>query len=246
MLLACMVALGQQSAQAERAEDSLGLISPDVPQKAATQNTPAPKASSASSPEFTQGVKAYREGDYISARRTFYGLHRQHPEDSRATYYLAITEAQLGRFQNAKKLYEEILTLDPNGEAASHARNGLQYLPSDTGLDLPPRFHTVEKPDSALQTSPQAAGQGQAGLAPQGMSQQDWLAWQMMMGQTGMSGNNNNMGNTGFGMTPWMMPQAGGSDPNSPNGYDPNAMSNMLMNQMLQNFSLEGNKDDNR
>jgi len=237
-----MIALGHQLAKAERAENSPGLISPNAPQKAVTQNTPEPRASSADSPEFTQGVKAYREGDYISARRTFYALHRQHPEDSRATYYLAITEAQLGRFQTAKKLYEEILTLDPKGEAASHARNGLRYLPAETGLDLPPRFHTVETSAPASQAPSQAVGQGQTGLAPQGMSQQDWLAWQMMMGQTGMGGNNNN---TGFGMTPWMMPQAGG-DPNSPNGYDPTAMSNMLMNQMLQNFSLEGNKDDNR
>ena len=48
-------------------------------------------------------------------------------------------------------------------------------------------------------------------------------------------------------MMPWMMMPQAGTDPNNPgSGYDPNAMSTMLMNQMMQNFSLSGDKDENR
>lgn len=201
------------------------------------------------SPEFSSGVKAYREGDYIQARRIFSSLHKQAPEDSRTTYYLAITEAQLGRFQSAKKLYEEIITLNPNGEAARLAKEGLQYLPAETKLDLPPRFQAgateTGQPKAAM--NPQTPSQPGAipaspgaGMLPNGMSMQDWMALQMMMGQGGNNSNN------GAGMMPWMMMPQAGADPNNPGGYDPNAMSTMLMNQMLQNFSLSGDKDDNR
>jgi tetratricopeptide (TPR) repeat protein len=204
--------------------------------------------------QFSMGVKAYREGDYIQARRTFYSLHKPHPENTKVTYYLAITEAQLGRFQNAKKLYEEILSLEPHGETADLAKEGLKYLPAETALDLPPRFNktqtnetNVNKTNSsspAATTPPPVNG---TNTAPGGMSQQDWMAWQTMMGQTGMGNNNMGNNNMGINMMPWMMQQS--ASPNNPNamgGYDPNAMSNMLMNQMLQNFSLDSSKDDNR
>lgn len=206
------------------------------------------------SPEFSNGVKAYREGDYIQARRIFSGLHKQSPEDTRITYYFAITEAQLGRFQAAKTLYQEIITLDPKGEAAQLAKTGLQYLPAEASLDLPPRFQTgaanTSQPHAA--TAQQAIPQSQAGsipgqgMMPNGMSMQDWMALQMLMGQGGNASNN--LGGGGVNnMMPWMMMPQAGTDPNNPgSGYDPNAMSTMLMNQMMQNFSLSGDKDENR
>jgi hypothetical protein len=72
----------------------------------------------------------------------------------------------------------------------------------------------------------------QAGM--QGMSPQDWMMMQMMQSQ----GQNNG---TGANMNPmsWMM---GG---NGSSGYDPGVMSNMMMNQMMQGFGMDGNSEQN-
>lgn len=224
--------------------------------KPASSAQPAPSASVPDTgPDFYAGVKAYREGNYKQAERIFSVLHKQAPENAQYTYYLAIANAQLGRFQQAKRYYEEIITLEPHGKAASLAKKGLDYLPKENELDLPPRFATeaAESRTSAHQatqpepTTAQAAQQPNAAMADvakqamqqgmQGMSPQDWMALQMMMGQNGMYG-----GNGGGGMNPmmWMMPGMMGGNANGGGSYDPNAMSNMMMNQMMQGFGGMG------
>lgn len=187
-------------------------------------------------------VALYRKGQYAEAEKLLAGLHDKHPEDSKATYYLAITSAQLGRFDQARLLYNEVLTLDPNGEAARLAAAGLKYLPAETAaIDLPPKFQ-AEDP-TAAPVAPVAPGTVQAN----GMSPQDMMMWQMMMSQMGGNGNNNNNG-MGGGM-PFMMPQMqGGQSANgAPMNMDPNVLSTMMMNQMMQNFDFSGdnNKDNN-
>lgn len=185
----------------------------------------------------TEGVAAYRDGRYLDAEKCFQQVHARHPENSKATYYFAITQAQLGRFKQAKSLYQEILTLDPNSEAAKLAQQGLSFLPEDTALDQPPRFQASGKAEKQPYTDPDNTTpkeQSQTGMSPQ-----DMMMWQMMMAQMG--------GNQQGGMNPWalmMMPQMTGNGQNAPK-IDPNVMSNMLMNQMMQNFSLEGSRQDN-
>lgn len=214
-----------------------------------------PSALSEAGPDFYAGVKAYREGSYKQAERIFATLHKQAPENTQYTYYLAIANAQLGRFQQAKRYYEEIVTLEPNGKAASLARQGISYLPKENDLDLPPRFakdepvtKTTEKQATSHSESstPSATSQNtamadamkqtmQQGM--QGISPQDWMTMQMMMGQNGMSGGMNG------GMNPmsWMMmPGMGAAGSNGSGGYDPSAMSNMMMNQMMQGFGGMG------
>lgn len=199
---------------------------------------------------FESGVREYREGQYGKAFDIFKRMHQEHPENVNATYYLAITQAQLGRFQKAKALYDEIVLLAPNSQAAELAREGLGYLPVTAGasLDLPPRFQegkaagpgakvkypeisAAKAPDSQV---PQAAAQNN------GMSPQDMQAFQMMMMMGGGGGGQNNpMGM----MLPYMMGgQQNGTGGSG--GMDPNIMSTMMMNQMLQNFSL-GNDNNN-
>ena len=221
-----------------------------APQQAVVQKGLQGETSAA----FEAGVKAYREGNYRQAGKVFEALHRQAPENAKATYYLAITEAQLGRFQQAKNLYTEILTLDPKGEAAQLAQEGLKYLPPETSLDLPPRFsqanpaHDAEK---AAVSSLAATGgaMGASSTTPPGMSTQDLMAWQMLMGQN----NNNNNGSSNWmsGMMPNMMMGGQGNSPNGTSaggmsGFDPAMMSNMMMNQMMQNLTPGGDSNDNR
>lgn len=205
--------------------------------------------------DFYQGVKAYREGDYKQANRSFAALHKQAPENTRITYYLAISEAQLGRFQQAKKLYSEIISLDPNGKAASLAKQGLDYLPKETELDLPPRFEAAvpekktetaaEKQEVPHTTAPANPNEAMAQAFHNGMqniSPQDWMTMQMLMGgqQNGQTGGMNPMS----WMMPGMMGQAG-QNGSAASGMDPNIMSNMMMNQMMQGFGSGGGGESN-
>jgi hypothetical protein len=212
---------------------------------AANNNTGTDNAGSDSSPEFLAGVNAYREGNYLLARKTFAALHKQMPEDTTMTYYLAIAEAQLGHFAQARKLYQEISTLDPNGEAGRMASEGLQYLPGENGLDHPPRFQSPGSVTPAMLGAAPPANGATGTAAPQtGMSPQDMMMLQMMMSQPN---GNNQQGVGGFNMLPYMMmPQAGQTGAGAgASGIDPQVMSNMLMNQMLQNFSMDSGKDQN-
>jgi tetratricopeptide (TPR) repeat protein len=176
----------------------------------------------------------------LEAEKYFQKMHAQQPEDSRATYYLAITQAQLGRFQKAKALYQEVLALDPNSESAKLAQEGLLYLPAETNLDSPPKFQKsiVTEQDKSI---PENRASMPASVVTPGMSPQDMMAWQMMMSQMG---GNQQQQQGGMNPLMYMMPQMTG-DPNAPK-IDPGVMSNMLMNQMMQNFSLDGNKQDNQ
>ncbi|WP_303674001.1 tetratricopeptide repeat protein [Vampirovibrio chlorellavorus] len=218
-------------------------------------------------PDFYAGIKAYREGDYRKAEQTFEVLHRQQPENTQITYYLAITQAQLGRFQKAESLYREIIQLEPKGKAASLAQKGLDYLPKEDDLDQPPRFSaatdaaapsaaagssSTDKPataKSAAASPPASAAAQTAAMAEamrqsmqagmQGMSPQDWMMMQMLQGQGGNNGNGANMNPMSWMMIPGIMGNTGNS------GYDPGVMSNMMMNQMMQGFGLGGDSEQN-
>lgn len=234
----------------------LSLLSPAIakPNANAMSQAESPLAERPANPaeqRFNDGVKAYRTGDYGLADKLFDALHKQFVENTKFTYYLAITEAQLGRFQHAKQLYGEIVTLDPNGEAATLAKEGLQYLPPEASIDPPPRFNqmtslsaapsannTVIQPDTTQ--NPKANSSVTGAMTPSGISPQDLMAWQMLMGQNNGSNNNNPMGM----FMPGMMGLPNGTNGNTP--FDPNIMSTMLMNQMMQNMNLSGEQGENR
>lgn len=276
--------------------------------------TPKPdrnNSSEAFEARFNEGVQAYRSGRYDNAYKIFSTLHRQQPETVKATYYLAMTEAQLGNFAQARTRYQEVLTLDPNGAIAALAREGLRYLPSESTLDRPPRFtqasppsgtptHATEEPSTSPQrnsvkanTLPpmEAIDDAEADVLPNpppssnaftpddsassqasenasdntlsardsikpsdlantnttpstpntGMSPQDLMMWQMMMSQG--NGMNNSGGGNGMNMLPLLMMQQSGNGATPGSGVDPSIMSTMLMNQMMQNFSMGGDKN---
>jgi hypothetical protein len=191
-----------------------------------------------------QGIELYREGQFAQAYTIFEKRHQTDPADVQATYYLAITAAQLGRVDAARRLYHEILLLDPNGQAGQMAREGLKYLPAgDEALDPPPRLQAAGKnPVPATPAGPTAPKAPMTPSAEEaangGMSPKEMQALQMMMGG-GMGGGMNN-GMMG-GMNPMMMPFMMG---NGQNGIDPNVMSTLMMNQMLQNFSFSDSNEN--
>jgi Tetratricopeptide repeat len=205
---------------------------------------------SAEESAFFAAVQSYRKGDYTAARQAFSDFHRQNPDDVRAVYYLAMTEAQLGNFKQAERSYKEVIRREPDGKISLLAREGLKALPTEATLDSPPRFPTENTAPTAHgnaatissplgNTSPSALGTP----VPAGMSSQDWMMLQMMMsgaGNTNGMGGNSGGGNWGM-MAPMMMmqPSANGGAPN----IDPEVMKTILMNQMMQGFDLNPTKD---
>lgn len=200
------------------------------------ENALLPEHAASVIPTLADGVRAYREGDYAGASRVLEALHRKTPQDTRTTYYLAMTEARQGNYREAAKLYEDILKREPDGQAAKLAREGLRYLPTEkTEWDEPPRFGDESAGTATPSEGNKKPAAGMPPLSP--ASAQDWMAWQWMMGQTGR--NNSGWGNM-------MMPPGNNGQPNTGETPDPGMMSDMLMEQMMQNFTLSGDKDENR
>ena len=201
----------------------------------------------------SEAIQLYRSGKFADAEGRFAQLHASQPEDSRITYYLAMTEAQLGRFEQARTHYNEVVLLDPNSQLGGLAAQGLKYLPASGGaFDPPPRFQAASGTEASGLTPGNINGTGTALGA---MSPQDMMAMQMMMSQRGGGNQNNGMGGLGGlmampgmnGMMPGMTGSADPSNPNANNPYaqmDPSVMGTMMMNQMMQNFNFTGGDDD--
>ena len=168
-------------------------------------------------------VDAYRRGEYIKAESALKAVCQAQPENLGAIYYLAMTEAQLGRFQQARGLYQSIMDKDANSEVAHLAAEGLRYLPKDDVFDPPPRFDGSQPAQVPAQTAASPFGN---------MSPQDMMAMQMMM-QMGGGGKN------GGGFNPMMMGLMQGGQTGQ--NVDPEVLSTMMMNQMMENFSLGDN-----
>jgi hypothetical protein len=192
-------------------------------------------------PVMLEGVNAYRQGDFKTALDRFEGLRQKAPDNPKITYYYAITLAQVGRYEQAKAQYQTVLKLDPDGEFGRLAKEGMGYLPADVAIDPPPRWQQPQaQPNGMSQPSAQPNPANPFAAASQNPDAlQQMMLMQMMAG--GMGGNNNG---GGMGMNPMLMPmlmQQGGNG--SP--MDPNAMSTMMMNQMLQNFDMSGGGKNN-
>jgi len=152
---------------------------------------------------YDAGVTLYRQGDYQHAMAAFKDAVEAMPESQEAQYYYAMTLAQLGRFEEARKAYQAVITLAPNTPAAQMAQQGLQYLPDPSALDAPPKFQQTEKPAVSPAPQPtQAAAQNTSGMM-------DPKAMQMMMLMGSMSG-----GSGGFNpmMIPMMEQMTKGTD----------------------------------
>ncbi len=123
---------------------------PPLNQHPSSQTTAPNSSSTASAPAYGASLEAsiqlYREGKYVEAEKMLNTLHKRSPENTRITYYLAISEAQLGRVAMARKHYEEIILLTPNHDTARLSEIGLRHLPhSSQKLDPPPKLSKLFK-----------------------------------------------------------------------------------------------------
>jgi tetratricopeptide (TPR) repeat protein len=197
-----------------------------------------PSYASSDSDELQTAIRNYRQGRYEAALPQFERIHASQPESVKATYYLAITAARLGHYDDARRYYNEVLLLDPHGQAATLSKKGLASLPDTTadGWDVPP-----ENPAS-LNAAASAAGGMMPAQSPltqneamNGMSQADWMALQSLFAGGGnQNGNNGMMG----GMNPMMMGLTPGQPPS------PEMMNALLMNNLMNNLNFDSKKND--
>jgi tetratricopeptide (TPR) repeat protein len=209
-------------------------------------------------------IQRYREKNYPEADKLLTQLHHDALENTKITYYLAITKAQEGEYAEAARLYQEVFRLEPNTPLGLLSQEGLRNLPLTTTaqVDAPPQFHETSTGVSSSFTTPST--NDVTGASTPGVSQSDWLWMQSMMGNNNGNNNNNdpwgalsgmngNMGgsNSGNGMNfmppgVTMTPQ-GGMVQSTGKPIDPQVMSAWLTNQMMQNstqFMSPSNNDD--
>jgi hypothetical protein len=222
---------------------------------------------------FLKGVQLYRQGSYSKAYKVFCQLTQLAPQHVQALYYLAITEAQLGRVEPARIHYQEVIRLTPHLPVAALAKEGLTYLPTADKLDLPPKFETSQYQNSptphAGKDNTDKAGQqqqensdtqrakslpssGELPLAPQGWTTAQMPAgsqsmmnndWQALQ-QMMMGGNGSNSNRSGGGMESLMpLMLPQAGSTASGSSINPAALSQM-MNTMMMN-QLFNTSDDN-
>lgn len=227
-------------------------------------NSALPTWAKAPDGDYRAGVQLYRQGQYTDAAQYFEQLANEHPDDSRVVYYQAISQVQLGHYNQARDLYNRVVLLDPNSPAAQLAQEGLARLPGPSagggGLDAPPGMTAGNRPTGAttspmmnpygnsLPTTGQAttpAASLPAGMDPQAWNQQlqSMMMMQMMSGLNGGNGGGSGGGNNPVGwMMPWMMMNGGGGGA-APNTMDPALMSQMMMNQMMSGMDFSPSSD---
>ena len=188
---------------------------------------------------FQDAVSLYRQGHFMQASEVFNVLRQEHPEDSRAMYYWAMSQAQLGRYEQAKQGYETVIALDPNGKAAPLAERGLAALPDLEAqqLDGPPLFDQSKAPISpkALITASAPRAPGSLGN-PKAMDPQKLQQMQQLMMMQSMMGGGNQANNNNAWMMPLMMQQQGNDGQAS--SLDPSVIQSMMTNQMMQGFDF--------
>lgn len=191
---------------------------------------------------FAKGVQYYRAGLYQDACRLFVILTRKQPENTRYLYYLAISEARLGRFEDAKNHYQAILSINPDASEATLAKIGLSYLPKTTNqLDLPPQFQPPPSRANGIRDGETLWNKGVAepwrtSALPSGSREamQNWQALQMLMGGQATPGSSPGGMES---MLPWMIQQQGFQGKQNPAVLS-EMMNSMMMNQL---FSTDGN-----
>jgi len=96
------------------------------------------------------GINAYNYGKYSLAESKFKSILKSEPGNVNVRYYLAISQAQQGKFTEAKSNYQYIMAKSPNSQAAHYARFGLSTLNSHIKASLTKVTLDVEEHSSVM------------------------------------------------------------------------------------------------
>ena len=75
-------------------------------------------------PATSAAIKLYKAGNYTSAYSSLQEIVKKDKGNALAVYYLAMTEVQLGKTEEAIKDYETVIKMSPNGVLGSYAKKG--------------------------------------------------------------------------------------------------------------------------
>ena len=76
----------------------------------------------ATSPATAQAIKFYKAGNYVQSYIKCTAIVEKDPSDALAYYYLAMSNAQLGKKDEAIRAYDNAIYLSPNGVLGSYAK----------------------------------------------------------------------------------------------------------------------------
>ena len=89
-------------------------------------------------PATTEAIKLYKSGNYTNAYMALNAIVKKDQTNALAYYYLAMTEVQLGKIDDAVKNYETVIKMSPNGVLGSYAKKGKKCV------ETPEKCHEPE------------------------------------------------------------------------------------------------------
>lgn len=110
---------------------------------------------------FDQGVKEYKDGNYVESADIMSNIVSLNPGNILAHYYLAISDVQIGKINSAKDEYNNVLKLDPNSQIGLYAKKGLQMIDkmdvtkNMTGSNNYPQDNNAHNQEATPQDKPQ-------------------------------------------------------------------------------------------
>ena len=75
-------------------------------------------------PATASAIKLYKAGDYTNAYSSLKEIVKKENANALTYYYLAMTEVQLGKIDEAIRDYETVMKMSPNGVLGSYAKKG--------------------------------------------------------------------------------------------------------------------------
>lgn len=93
---------------------------------------------SVTNPATAEAIKLYKSGNYTNAYSALVQILKKDRTNALALYYIAMTEVQLGKLDDAIRDYEAVIKMSPNGVLGSYAKKGKKCV------ETPERCHEPE------------------------------------------------------------------------------------------------------
>jgi tetratricopeptide (TPR) repeat protein len=90
------------------------------------------------SPLVKEGIKKYKQGNYLSTIEIMDKVIKDDPGNALAYYYMAISYVQTGNNDKATECYNSVISLDPNSSLGNYSMIGISQInPEDVKEELP-------------------------------------------------------------------------------------------------------------
>lgn len=101
----------------------------------------------ATTPETAQAIKYYKAGNYTQTYILCSKIVKDDPSNALAQYYLAMSNVQLGRKDDAINAYNNVIILSENGVLGSYAKKGKRCIEEPSLCHEPVKKEVEESPE---------------------------------------------------------------------------------------------------